>query len=81
MSVRLHIERLVVDAGLGAAGTDSQILRESIEAELARLLGSEGQSWTAIDAWRVEAPGVAVQRSAETLGAEVARAIHGSVQP
>jgi hypothetical protein len=81
MTVRLHIERLVVDAGLGAAGTDGQLLRESIEAELARLLTGPGQSWTAADAWRVEGPGVAAQRSAEALGAEVARAIHGSVQP
>jgi hypothetical protein len=80
MSVRLHIERLVVDAGLGAARTDGQILRESIEAELARLLTGE-QAWTTVDAWRAEGPGVAAQRNAEALGAEVARAIHGSVQP
>ncbi|MDP5279831.1 hypothetical protein Q9Q95_12930 [Sphingomonas sp. DG1-23] len=81
MSVRLHIERLVVDAGLGAAGTDGQILRESIQAELTRLLTEQGPTWTSADAWRVEAPGVAAQRSAEALGAEVARALHGSVQP
>lgn len=81
MSVKLHIDRLVVDAGLGAAGTDTHVLGEAIAAELSRLLGEEGVGWASSDARRVEAPAVTVQRGPEALGAEVARAIHGSVRP
>jgi hypothetical protein len=81
MSMRLHIERLVIDPGLGADNVDGQVVREAIQVELGRLLAEAGSGWASADAWRVEAPGVQVQRGPGALGAEVARAIHGSVRP
>lgn len=52
MSVRLHIDRLVVEPGFGATSGDGPILRDAIEAELGRLLADQGTGWAAISSPR-----------------------------
>jgi hypothetical protein len=39
-SVSVHIERLVLDEGVGRAPNDSQLIGAAIQAELKRLLGA-----------------------------------------
>jgi hypothetical protein len=82
MTLRLHIERLVVDSGLGAAGADGQALREAIQTELARLLAEGGSGWAALDAWRVDGPGFVGSAigGAEALGVQIAGALHGGLR-
>lgn len=78
-SVRLRIDRLVLD---GVAGADRERLTRAVETELGRLLRERGvpasleagRRIPSLDAGQVELrPG----SSAEGLGAEVARAVYG----
>ena len=46
MSINVHIERLVLE-GLPIAGIQGATMGTAVEAELARLLGTEGLSMTA----------------------------------
>ncbi|TFI56930.1 hypothetical protein E2493_17545 [Sphingomonas parva] len=78
MTLRLHIDRLVVDAGLGAAAADGPRLRAALEAELARLLAEEDAGWAPSEAWRVQAAARFVPRGGdvEAMGAEIAGTLH-----
>lgn len=82
MTLRLHIDRLIVDAGLGAGGCDATLLKDIIAAELARLLADDGENWAPSEVWRVDAPAITApaEGGAEALGTAVAGAIHGSVR-
>jgi hypothetical protein len=81
MTVRLHIDRLVVDAGLGAAAADGELLENAVRSELTRLLGEAQPGWTSSNVWRVVAAPIPSQPGAEALGNEVARAVHASLRP
>lgn len=78
MTVRLHIERLVIDPGLGAAGTDSRALHEALQTELAQLLAGKRAPWRSSEIWRVQAPPFAMSapEAADTLGMRIAGALH-----
>lgn len=82
MSVRLHIERLVVE-GLPVARRDRPALVEAVERELTRRLAAE-RGWPAQDAavrslrgdpLRVGGGGPAA------LGTAIAGSIHSAVRP
>lgn len=80
-SVRLHIERLVVDEALlggGQAGT----LRTTIEAELERLLAEHGlipHSNTAVPSLTARNIQVTHQTRPDQLGRQVAEAVHATI--
>lgn len=83
MSVRIHIERLVLD-GLPLTAADGPALRAAVTAELARLAAAGGLSPALLAAGRVR--GVAggplrVTRGgpAGELGAGIARAVYGGI--
>jgi hypothetical protein len=80
----LRIGELVLH---GFAGVDRYAVSDAIERELGRLLGS-GESWQALtahgktaDGRRIDAGRVSIAAGAtpETVGIQIARAIHGGV--
>jgi len=82
-SIRLHIERLVVDEPLIAAG-QAAALQAVIETELSRLLEAGGfiefrdSSAAILNADSVHVSGKSVPAS---FGRQIAQSIHGALKP
>jgi hypothetical protein len=82
MSVRLHIERLVVE-GLPVAQRDRPALVEAVERELTRRLAAE-RGWPAQGAAVRSLRGSPLRVGAEgpaALGTAIAGSIHSAVRP
>jgi len=82
MTVRLHIDRLVVE-GLGLSGADAPRLRAALEAELsARLAADESARWSgrAVPALPPGEVALAPGAGAETIGRQVAAALHAGLR-
>ncbi|HXI70004.1 MAG TPA: hypothetical protein VNN22_06565 [Verrucomicrobiae bacterium] len=80
-SVRLHIERLVVDESLLAGGR-SVGLQAAIETELAQLLAGRGlipHSDTHIPSLPARNIQVAPQTGPAQFGKQIAQAVHGTI--
>jgi hypothetical protein len=83
MSVHLHIDRLVVE-GLDLVAADGPRLAAALEAQLgARLAAGGSAGWTglAVPALGPLAVAAAPGTAAETLGRQVATALHGALKP
>jgi hypothetical protein len=82
MTVRLHIDRVVVDAGLGVARADARLLERAIVAELGLLLGAIEGGWTAgaMPLVRLDSRAAGVA-DAGTLGARIAGALNDGIAP
>ena len=83
MSVRLHIDRLVLD-GIDVRHADRPHLQSAIESELARLIAAGGLSPElagGIAMPSVRAPQIALKAGAKPaqLGAAIAGAVYGGV--
>ena len=81
MSVRIHIERLVLD-GLPVGREQAGAVRAAVEAELSRLLGERGLGGLgggAVD--RLSGGEVRLSEGAKAaeVGGQIARAVHGSI--
>jgi hypothetical protein len=83
MNINLHIERLVLN-GLPVEARHGALIREAIEAELARLLTENGLSW------RLQTGGVfprlqanVIELSAATplpqIGQQIGQAVYGGI--
>lgn len=85
MSVRIHIDRLVLD-GVSVRAADRLRLQAAVEAELARLITSGGlapELAQGIAVPAVRAPQIALAPHAKPaqLGASIAGAVYGGVKP
>lgn len=78
MSVRLHIDRLVLD-GIDVRAGDRARIVAAIETELARLVGAGGVPRTSFAVPRVEAPPIALPSNARQLGHAIAKSVYASV--
>ncbi|MBI2753364.1 MAG: hypothetical protein HYX46_07600 [Betaproteobacteria bacterium] len=81
MSVRLHIDRLVVEGvDLGPGG--GALLRSSVEAELTRLVsdGGLGSGFSGGAAPCLSAGAIPHESNPARLGAHVARAVYDSLR-
>jgi len=83
MSIRLHIERLVLD-GLPVTAADAPRVKAALEAELTRLLAAGGlradlAAGGAVPS--VQAPPISSARgvSSTQLGTRIAQAVHGGI--
>lgn len=79
MTVRLHIERLVLD-GVDVAGEQRYLLQAALQAELARLLGQGALAPEVARGGataRLVAPAIAL--AGDTSGADAGRQIAGAV--
>jgi hypothetical protein len=84
MTVRLHIDRLVLD-GIAVAQADRPHLQEAIERELTRLIGEGGVSAsfeTGLNVPSVEAADLQIQPrgGAADLGHRIAGALYGGLR-
>ncbi|MEK6374867.1 MAG: hypothetical protein AABO58_19485 [Acidobacteriota bacterium] len=79
MSIRVHIERLVLD-GLPIAHRDGPLVQAAVEAELARLLAQRTPALSGGATPRVAAPSIAAAPDAADLGREIARAVYGGIE-
>lgn len=78
MTVRLHIDRLVIDAGLGATRGDEQLFEEAMVAELrTRIAADSGGGAPADEPARPAAP---IPARIGALATDVAEAIHRSIR-
>ncbi|MEO5627238.1 MAG: hypothetical protein ABIQ70_14635 [Dokdonella sp.] len=81
MKIDLHIERLVLD-GFAANTFDGDAVRRALSLELARLLQaspSSGMKTSAIPLLKATALPLGATARADSLGAGVARALHGAL--
>ena len=83
MSVRIHIERLVLD-GFGLNGASGSRVQAAVQSELARLLAGQGLSETlrapaAMPSLRAGAFSPAPGASPAQLGREIARSVHAGI--
>ena len=81
MSVRLHIDRLVLD-GVNVRAADRPRLQAAIESELARLIASGGISpelTNGIAVPSVRAPQISLSNDSKQLGTSIASAVYGGV--
>ncbi len=83
MNINVHIERLILD-GVPVAHRERPMLQAAVEAELARLLISEGlapnlQAGSALP----YVPGGSIQLASDgnpkTLGQQIAQAVYGGI--
>lgn len=74
MSVRLHIDELVLD---GVARRDATRVRSALERELARLLADRPVAPRAASSLSIDAGPARVRP--EALGAQIARGVHGGL--
>lgn len=82
MAVRLHIERLVVDAGMGVTAADTRALEGAITAELGRLLGAAEAAWSPGNTPLVRMTAAApTSPGAETFGMGIAQALGEGIRP
>jgi len=80
-SVRLHIDRLVLD-GVNVRAADRPRLQAAIESELARLIATGGISPELADGVAVpsvRAPQIALSNDSKQLGTSIAGAVYGGV--
>jgi hypothetical protein len=82
MSIKLHIERLVLD-GIALAPAQRPLLQAAVEAELARLLAEGGMHagiGSGIHVPSLRAAPIQMDDAGEpaALGAQIARAVYGS---
>jgi hypothetical protein len=83
MKVHLHIERLILD-GLPVERRDAPLVQASIEAEIARLLSTEGIAPSLLSGGAIYAqPASSISVTSETtpaeLGAQIAQAVYGGL--
>lgn len=83
MRIALHIERLVLD-GLPATGADGASLRAAVEAELARLLATDGMRRDLAAGGavaRLPAPQISIGPGdrPDAVGRAVARSVHAGI--
>jgi hypothetical protein len=83
MDVNLHIERLILD-GLSIPPVQQELLQAAVEAELARLLGSEGLAPQLLGGGALaRVPGGSIQLAgdgdATRLGQQIAQAVYGGI--
>ena len=83
MSVRLHIDRLVLD-GVNVRAADRPRLQTAIESELARLIATGGiapELANGVAVPSVRAPQIALpqKNDATQLGTSIAGAVYGGV--
>lgn len=81
MSVRVHIDRLVLD-GVHVRAADRPHLQAAIETELARLIAGGGLSpelAQGVAVPSVRAPQIALASDAKRLGTSIAGAVYGGV--
>lgn len=81
-SVSLHIERLVLD-GVALSGTQGAQLRGALIGELTRLLEGGEIAPSSGAAATLAAPGIQIARNSSpaTIGVEIARSVHKSLNP
>jgi hypothetical protein len=83
MSIRLHVERLVLD-GLPLSRNDGPLVQAAFEAELGRLLAEGGvsgelASGTAVPGLAAEGIHVAPGDEPGMIGQRIARAVYGGL--
>src|SRR5215510_5956149 len=87
-SVSLHIERLVLD-GLDISTGEAGVVQVAVEAELARLIGSDGVDQAldqalvgggAIPFLRGDALQMRTDAGPSQLGSQIARAVYGGLR-
>jgi len=83
MNIHLHIERLVLD-GLPITGQQAPLVQAAIEAEMTRLLTTQGlaanlQAGGALPTIRADALQFAPGSSPTHLGAQIAQAVYGGI--
>ncbi|MFL6211740.1 MAG: hypothetical protein ACJ74W_23030 [Pyrinomonadaceae bacterium] len=83
MNINLHIERLVLD-GVSLARGHEPLLRAAIEAELSRLLATNGLpssllSGGAVPRLQTGEIQLANEHGAQHLGRQIAGALHGEL--
>jgi hypothetical protein len=76
MTIRVHIERLVLE-GLPISQSQSEILRAAVIAELGRIIGQGGMPWnTARVVPQVQGGAFSpANSSVKTVGAQIANAV------
>jgi hypothetical protein len=82
MSIRIHIERLILD-GLPVQPRDGALFQAAVEAELSRLVtlsGIPSDFQTGGNQARIDAPALQLMSSpdAKVLGAQVGEGIYGA---
>lgn len=83
MKVHLHIERLILD-GLPVERRDATLVQASIEAEMVRLLSTEGVapsllSGGSLHAQRADSISVTRDTTPAELGTQIAQAVYGGL--
>lgn len=80
MSIRVHIERLVLE-GLPIGRHEGPLVQAAVEAELARLIAAQAPAPSRGAVPRVAAAGIHVARGARPaqVGRDIARAVHGGL--
>ena len=85
MNINLHIERLVLD-GLPLTRREGALVQAAVEAELVRLLGTEGLSPALAGGGmtpHLAPPAVTYAPGGDpaALGAQIAQSVYGSLGP
>lgn len=83
MKVHLHIERLILD-GLPIERRDAPLVQATVEAEIARLILTEGVAPSLLSGGAIYAqPASSISVTSETtpaeLGAQIARSVYGGL--
>ena len=82
-NIAIHIERLILD-GLPVTRSQGPLLQAAIEAELARLLATDGlspelQAGGAVPALKAGNIQIASDNNPNQLGQQIAQAVHGGI--
>lgn len=83
MNINLHIERLILD-GLPISHSQRPLVQAAVEAELARLLATDGLSSCLMAGGAMPyVPGGSIQLMSDgnpkTLGQQIAQAVYGGI--
>lgn len=81
MSIRVHIERLVLE-GLPIGRHEGPLVQAAVEAELARLIAAQAPTHAGGAVARVAGEGIRVANGASParVGRDIARAVHGGIK-
>lgn len=80
MTIRLHIDRLVLE-GLPLGAHEGPLVQAAVEAELARLMAGAAPPPSGGATARVTAPAISLtpDNSPAHLGQQIARSVHGGI--